>query len=101
VFIGRARDLGFRLGDIRAMIGLGAPGGGRCEDVLAIAQHHLEEIRSELRDLRALEEILAAAVSRCTGERAPKCAVLDLLDLQYSTEKGEPSALPIAAPAHL
>jgi MerR family transcriptional regulator, mercuric resistance operon regulatory protein len=57
-FIRRARDLGFRLEDVRSMLRLGAPADGTCEAMLAIAKPHLEKIRSKLRDLKTLEEIL-------------------------------------------
>jgi MerR family mercuric resistance operon transcriptional regulator len=79
-FIRRARELGFSLKEVRALLALGAPGDATCADVERIASAHLEDVRSKLSDLRKLERVLADAVARCTGDTAPVCAVLDVLD---------------------
>lgn len=79
-FIRRARELGFSLTEVRALLALGAPGDATCADIERIASTHLEDVRSKLSDLRKLERVLADAVARCTGDTAPVCAVLDVLD---------------------
>src|SRR5262245_16419589 len=79
VFIRRARELGFSLDEIRALLRLGGPGKASCREVREIAAHHLEEIRSKLHDLRKLERLLATTVARCSGRTAPDCPVLDIL----------------------
>jgi MerR family mercuric resistance operon transcriptional regulator len=84
-FIRRARDLGFGLEDIRSMLRLGAPADGTCEAMLAIATPHLKRIRSKLRDLKTMEEMLTSAVSRCTGTATSQCALLDVLDSRHRT----------------
>ena len=82
VFVRRARELGFSLDEIRALIRLGGPEKASCRDVRAIAAHHLEDIRAKLRDLRKLERLLASTLARCSGKTAPDCPVLDILDIQ-------------------
>ena len=82
VFIRRARELGFSLDEIRALLRLGEPGKASCREVREIASHHLEDIRSKLEDLRKLERLLATTVSKCTGRVAPECPVLDILDIE-------------------
>ena len=47
-----------------------------------MATRHLEDIRSKLQDLKKLEEVLAATVSRCSGQSTPDCPVLDILDIE-------------------
>jgi MerR family mercuric resistance operon transcriptional regulator len=79
-FIRRARDLGFALDEIRALLDLGGPGRASCAEVRDIASAHLASVRAKLADLVKLETILAEAVARCTGEAAPACPVLDILD---------------------
>ncbi|MEK4031783.1 helix-turn-helix domain-containing protein [Methylocystis sp. IM2] len=79
-FIRRARELGFGIEDIRALLALAAPAGGSCAEVQAIAQAHLDEVRAKLADLAKLERILALTVASCSGELAPLCPVLDMLD---------------------
>ena len=84
VFIRRARELGFSLDEIRALLRLGGPEKASCREVREIAAHHLEDIRAKLGDLRKLERLLARTVARCSGKTAPDCPVLDILDIQRS-----------------
>lgn len=78
-FIRRARELGFTLVEVRALLDLGGPGTASCSDVCAIAKHHLVEIRTKIADLQKLERLLSDTVSHCSGEATPECAVLDAL----------------------
>jgi MerR family transcriptional regulator, mercuric resistance operon regulatory protein len=84
VFIRRARELGFSLDEIRALLRLGGPEKASCREVREIAAHHLEDIRAKLSDLKKLERLLAKTVARCSGKTAPDCPVLDILDIQRS-----------------
>src|ERR1700730_3771160 len=84
VFIRRARELGFSLDEIRALLRLGGPEKASCREVREIAAHHLEDIRAKLGDLKKLERLLAKTVARCSGKTAPDCPVLDILDIQRS-----------------
>ena len=81
VFIRRSRQLGFSLEEIRTLLRLGGPGKATCNEVREVASRHLEDIRSKLRDLKKLEEVLDATVSRCSGQSTPDCPVLDILDI--------------------
>ena len=81
-FIRRARELGFPLEEIRALLRLGGPGNASCGEVRKIAAHHLEDIRAKIGDLRKLERLLAITVARCSGTTAPECPVLDILDIR-------------------
>jgi MerR family transcriptional regulator, mercuric resistance operon regulatory protein len=78
-FIRRARELGFTLDEIRALLDLGGPGKASCRDVRKIAAHHLEHIRSKIADLVELEKLLARTVAKCSGKIAPDCPVIDVL----------------------
>jgi MerR family mercuric resistance operon transcriptional regulator len=82
VFIRRARELGFSLDEIRALIRLVGPEKASCREVREIATLHLEDIRSKLHDLKKLEHLLARTVARCSGRTAPGCPVLDILDIE-------------------
>ncbi len=79
-FIRRARELGFGLGEIRALLALTEPGHRSCAEVQAIASAHLESVRAKLADLARLEHILADTVAKCSGDPSPPCPVLDMLD---------------------
>jgi MerR family transcriptional regulator, mercuric resistance operon regulatory protein len=78
-FIRRARELGFSLDDIRALLALAQPGKSSCGDVKAIASAHLADVREKMADLARLERTLAETVKKCVGGRAPTCPVLEVL----------------------
>ncbi|WP_363351473.1 helix-turn-helix domain-containing protein [Methylocystis echinoides] len=78
-FIRRARELGFSIEQIRALLALAEPSRASCADVRDIARTHLDEVRAELADLARLERILAETISRCSGDPAPPCPVLNML----------------------
>jgi MerR family transcriptional regulator, mercuric resistance operon regulatory protein len=82
VFVRRSRELGFSLDQIRALLRLGGPEKATCREVREIAAHHLDDIRAKLRDLKKLEGLLSRTVARCSGNTAPDCPVLDVLDIQ-------------------
>ena len=84
VFVRRSRELGFSLDEIRALLRLGGPGQASCGEVRDIATRHLGDIRAKITDLRKLERLLAKSVARCSGNTAPDCPVLDILDMQRS-----------------
>lgn len=78
-FVRRARELGFSLDEIRALLDLGGPGVATCADVCAIATRHLGTIRTKIADLRKLERFLSDRIVQCSGDAVPDCAVLDVL----------------------
>lgn len=78
-FIRRARELGFSIEDIRALLALAEPARASCAEVREIAWTHLGEVRAKLADLAKLEHILAETIARCSGGAAPSCPVLDML----------------------
>ncbi len=82
VFIRRGRELGFTLGEIRALLDLGEPGKASCGEVREIARHHLTDIRSKIDDLTKLEKLLTKTIARCSGGNVPDCPVLDILDVK-------------------
>jgi MerR family mercuric resistance operon transcriptional regulator len=81
-FLRRARELGFSLDDIRALLRLGGPEKAACREVRRIAARHLDDIRARISDLRRLERLLARTVAQCTGTTAPDCPVLNILDVR-------------------
>ena len=82
-FIRRARDLGFGLDNIRALMALSSGGAESCAQARAIAAAHLADVRAKLRDLARLEKTLATTVAqcdaRCDGEDVPTCPVIEVL----------------------
>jgi MerR family transcriptional regulator, mercuric resistance operon regulatory protein len=78
-FIRRARELGFTLDEVRALLALADREGGSCAEVRDLTMRHLLDVRAKLADLRRLERALAATVAGCEGGDVPDCPVLDTL----------------------
>ncbi len=78
-FIRRARDIGFSLEDIKSLLALTEPGHRSCADVQAIAEQHRAVIETRIANLNRLRTLLSATISKCSGNKAPQCAVLDML----------------------
>lgn len=78
-FILRARRLGFSIGDIRGLLGLGDGGARTCAEVKARAERHLDDVRARIKDLKRIEAVLEDTTSRCSGEAVPECPILDAL----------------------
>ena len=79
-FIRRARELGFTLDEIRALLGLAAEGGHQaCVEVRDLASRHLADVRAKIADLTAMEGVLADAVARCDQGESPHCPLIDTL----------------------
>lgn len=78
-FIRRARDLGFGIREIEALLALAEPAPASCAEVRALTMAHLREVRAKIADLRRLEKLLARTVAQCSGPEAPACPVVDML----------------------
>jgi len=76
-FIRHARDLGFSLEAISALIELQDHPDRACTSATRIAQGQLDAVREKIRRLRALESELARIAEGCTGDGAARdCYVL-------------------------
>jgi MerR family mercuric resistance operon transcriptional regulator len=80
VFIRRARELGFSLEEVRALLGLGGGHDLTCGEVRALTQHHIAAIRDKVRDLKRLERILSNLAAQCKADKVPDCPILDALN---------------------
>jgi len=82
-FVRRARELGFSIEEIRALLGLAEPGHRACDEVRVVAETHLKDVRAKIADLSRLAAILADTVGRCAqAGPAPACPVLELLEAE-------------------
>ena len=78
-FVRRARDLGFSLDDVRALLHLAQPGSLSCAEAETIATTHLAKVRAKLADLARLEGVLANTIERCGAHADPTCPLIDML----------------------
>lgn len=77
-FIRRARELGFTLDEIRALLRL-VERGYSCGEVQELTRHHLADVHQKIADLRRIERILKKTSEQCVGGRVPECPVIDVL----------------------
>jgi Cu(I)-responsive transcriptional regulator len=78
-FVRRARDLGFPIGQVRALLGLADQQERSCEAVDAIAREHLAEVDRKLADLVALRRELASLIGRCRRGTVAECRIIEAL----------------------
>ncbi|MDP3747362.1 MAG: helix-turn-helix domain-containing protein [Phenylobacterium sp.] len=78
-FIRRARELGFTLDDIRALLALAEPGRQSCAVVKTIASDHLRNVHAKIADLSRLAGVLEDAVRQCGDGDVPECPVIQVL----------------------
>ncbi|HEV7257026.1 MAG TPA: helix-turn-helix domain-containing protein [Bosea sp. (in: a-proteobacteria)] len=79
-FIKHARDLGFAVDAIRALLKLSDNPTMACDDAHAIAVAHLDEVRHKIARLRSLEKELERIAATCSGGVAAcDCAIIEAL----------------------
>lgn len=78
-FIRHARDLGFSLDAIRALLSLHAHPDHRCAPANALAADQLHQVRDRIARLQRLETELSRIVGLCEGGAAETCQVLTAL----------------------
>jgi Cu(I)-responsive transcriptional regulator len=78
-FTRRARDLGFSIGQIRALLDLADHKERSCEAVDAIAREHLAEVKRKLADLSALRRELDALIGQCRHGTIAECNIIEAL----------------------
>ncbi|MBN9506656.1 MAG: helix-turn-helix domain-containing protein [Sphingopyxis granuli] len=83
-FVRRARELGFTLDEIRALLGIAAEGQVSCAEAREIAAAHLESVRARLADLQRMERVLDETVRACDGGDSSGCPLIETLSANGS-----------------
>jgi MerR family mercuric resistance operon transcriptional regulator len=79
-FVRRARELGFTLDEVRALLALSADhSDSTCGEARELAARHLAHVRVKIADLLAMERALSEAVRRCDTGQLPGCPLIDTL----------------------
>ena len=77
IFTRRARDLGFSIDQIRALLDLAEDRQRSCAAVDTIAREHLAEVVRKLTDLAALRRELEALIGQCQHGTIADCRILE------------------------
>lgn len=78
-FIRRARDLGFSMEEIAALLGLWQDRARASSQVKRIAQRHIEQLTQRIAALQGMRHSLQVLVDCCHGDARPECPILDEL----------------------
>jgi Cu(I)-responsive transcriptional regulator len=78
-FIRRARDLGFSLDEVRALLRLSDNRSQSCERVDALAKAHLADVERKIADLEALRKELKGLIRQCGHGTIDQCRILEAL----------------------
>lgn len=80
VFVRRARELGFRLDEVRSLLKLSEIDGTRaCNEIREISAAHLVDVRKRIADLRAMERVLSSVIRQCDAGSQPGCPLIGVL----------------------
>ncbi|MEE7478781.1 MULTISPECIES: MerR family transcriptional regulator [Methylobacterium] len=78
-FIRHARELGFEIEDIRALLDLAGQPERPCAEADAIARKHLADIDDRIARLTGLREEVRAMVEQCSGGHVRECRIIEVL----------------------
>lgn len=78
-FIRRARDLGFTLEQVGALLDVSDEKNRSCDAVDAIARKHLAEVDRKIADLKALRQELNNLIHQCGHGTVSDCRIIEAL----------------------
>jgi MerR family mercuric resistance operon transcriptional regulator len=92
-FVRRARELGFTLDEVRALLGLAAGGQASCAEARDLAGAHLKDVRTRIADLKRMERVLAETVRACDAGDDACCPLIAALSrpMQLPRMPAQPS----------
>lgn len=79
-FIANARDLGFPIGDIAALLSLWSDSGRDNAEVRALALARAAELHRKAEALEAMRRTLVDLADRCQGGTRPDCPIIAALE---------------------
>ncbi len=78
-FVLRARELGFSLDEIRALLRLVDERDQPCAEARSVASTHLQDVRAKIADLKRMERVLKVVVAQCGDGTLPECPLIETL----------------------
>jgi MerR family transcriptional regulator, mercuric resistance operon regulatory protein len=78
-FVRRARELGFSIETVRALLTLAAGGSASCAQAQAFVEAHLRDVRAKIADLERMADVLTDSVAACEAGSHAGCPLLETL----------------------
>ena len=78
-FIRRARDLGFSMQEVGALLELWQNRRRASRDVKRVAQRHLDDLVRRIAEMQQMKLTLERLIHCCHGDQRPECPILDEL----------------------
>ncbi len=78
-FIGRARDLGFSVGQIADLVSLWQDRARASKDVKRVALEHVKALERKIAELQAMAGTLKHLARTCHGDERPDCPIIETL----------------------
>ena len=88
-FIGRARDLGFPIEEIRQLLALWRDRSRSSADVKAVALARAAELKRKAEKLDSMRRSLERLAAECHGDSRPDCPILDDLEAARADDPGQ------------
>ena len=85
-FVLRARELGFSLDEIRALLRLADEREQPCAEASLLAVTHLADVRAKIADLKRMERVLKDVVAQCGDGTRHDCPLIETLFRQREVE---------------
>ncbi|HEX7968576.1 MAG TPA: helix-turn-helix domain-containing protein [Stellaceae bacterium] len=80
MFVRRARELGFSIDAVRALLQLAGLGADACVEARALAADHLTDVQGRIADLKRMQRALTQAIRQCDeGKSATSCPLIEAL----------------------
>jgi Cu(I)-responsive transcriptional regulator len=95
-FIRRARDLGFGMGGIAALLELWQDRRRASETVKRVALAHVDELATRIEEMKAMKRTLEHLAAHCHGDERPDCPILDDLAADAVDARPPATARPLA-----
>lgn len=76
-FVRRARDLGFSMKEVEALLGLWNNRRRASAEVKRLATRHIEDLDRKIDAMQSMRRTLAQLARHCHGDHRPDCPILD------------------------
>jgi Cu(I)-responsive transcriptional regulator len=92
-FVRRTRDLGFSLEEVSALLTLWRDKKRSSREVKRLAEAHIADLQTRIREMRAVMKTLRELGSHCHGDERSECPILDDLANPEPTSCGSPATI--------